>query len=49
MTKEEIKVFANKYFKGFEQDIHSVSYFIYNNKVEYLVNNHYILLKELAE
>ena len=49
MTKEEIKVFASKYFKGFDQDIHYVSYFICNNKVEYLVNNHYILVKELAE
>ena len=48
LTKKEIKVFANKYFKGFEKDIHSVSYFIYNNKIEYLVNEHYILIEELA-
>ena len=47
LNKKEIKVFASKYFKGFEKDIHSVSYFIYNNKIEYLVNGHYILSIDL--
>ena len=45
MTKDEIKTFASIYFKGFEQDIHKVSYFEYNGKIEYLVNDHYLLVK----
>ena len=45
MSKKEIKAFAIAYFKGFEQDIHTVSYFEYNGKIEYLVNDHYILVK----
>lgn len=32
LNKKEIKIFANKYFIGFEKDIHSVSYFIYDKK-----------------
>ena len=44
MKKEEIKVFSNLYFKGFEQDIHKVSYFVYDGKTEYLVNDHYLLV-----
>ena len=48
MNKKEIEVFANKYFKGFEKDIRSVSYFVYDNKIEYLVNEHYLIVKELA-
>lgn len=47
MNKSEIEVFANKYFKGFEKDIHSVSYFIYDNKIEYLINGHYIMSNDL--
>lgn len=48
MNKKEIEVFANKHFKGFKKDIHSVSYFIYDHRIEYLVNGHYLLVKELA-
>ena len=44
MSKEEIQKFANKYFKGFEKDIYKVSYFIYRNKTEYLVNDYYLLV-----
>lgn len=44
MNKEEIREFAKKYFKGFDDDISKVSYFTYNNKTEYLINDHYLLV-----
>ena len=42
MSKHEINEFANKYFKGFAIDIYKVSYFTYNSKTEYLINDHYL-------
>ena len=44
MNKEEMEIFGNKYFKGFENDICKVSYFKFNNETEYLINDHYLLV-----
>lgn len=40
----EIIKFTKKYFPAYMGDIGSVSYFDYNGKREYLINNHYILI-----
>lgn len=34
-----------KYFKFYGSDIKKVTYFIYGNKIEYLINDHYIYTK----
>lgn len=44
MNKNEIREFANKYFKGFTDNIFKVSYFEYSNKTEYLINDHYLFI-----
>lgn len=44
MSKEEMREFADKYFKGFANNIFKISYFEYNNKTEYLINDHYLLV-----
>ncbi len=42
MNRYEIEEFANKYFKVYGTDIRKVSYIIYDDIIEYLVNDHYI-------
>jgi len=44
LNKKEIIEFTKKYFPNYIGDIRSVSYVDYNNKREYLVNGHYILI-----
>ena len=40
----EIIEFTKKYFPKCIGNVRSVSYFDYNNKREYLINNHYIFV-----
>lgn len=42
LNRSEIKKFVNKYFKIYGTDIRRVSYIIYDDIIEYLVNDHYI-------
>ena len=42
LIKEDMELFAEKYFLGFKKDIWKVSCISYENKIEYLVNNHYL-------
>lgn len=41
----ELKIFRNKYFKVYGDDIITVSYVVHNNIIEYLINEHYIFKK----
>ena len=45
----EILEFTKKNFPAYMGDIRSVSYFDYNNKREYLINNHYIFVIDLKK
>lgn len=45
LNKIELESFRKKYFKVYGNDIKKVTYFIYDNKIEYLVNDHYIYTK----
>ena len=49
LNRIEIIEFTKKYFPNYLGDIRSVSYFDYNNKREYLINNHFIFVIELKE
>lgn len=49
LNRIEILKFTKKYFPTYAGDIRSVSYFDYNNKREYLINNHYIFVVDLKE
>lgn len=44
LNNKEMKLFTEKYFKEFDYDIKKVSYFEYNGKIEYLINDHYIFV-----
>ena len=44
LNKEELDVFADKYFKPFKQDIYSVSLVEHIDTYEYLVNGHYLFV-----
>lgn len=44
LNKKEMKIFINKYFRGWDEDIKSVSVISYDNVDEYLINGHYIFL-----
>lgn len=44
LNKKEILRFINKYFKGWDKDIRSVSVISYDSVDEYLINGHYIFL-----
>lgn len=39
MNRVEIEQFTNKYFPYYKGDIHRVSYIVYEDRVEYLINN----------
>lgn len=47
LNRIEILEFTKKYFPAYIGDIRSVSYFDYNDKREYLINNHYIFVVNL--
>lgn len=44
LNRIEIKEFTKKYFPAYIRDIRSVSYFDYNSKREYFINNHYLFV-----
>lgn len=39
MNRVEIEQFTKKYFPEYIGDIHRVSYIVYNDRVEYLIND----------
>lgn len=45
LNKVELERFIKKYFKAYGDDIKKVTYFIYSNRIEYLINDHYIFTK----
>lgn len=45
LNKKELEKFTKKYFKEYGNDIKKVTYFIYSNRIEYLINDHYIYIK----
>lgn len=45
LNKAELEKFTKKYFKEYGNNIKKVTYFIYKNKIEYLINDHYIYTK----
>lgn len=49
LNKEELDVFADKYFKPFKQDIYSVSVVEHKDTYEYLVNGHYLFVVNKKE
>lgn len=44
MNRVEIYEFTQKYFKSYGKDIKKVSYIVYEDRTEYLINNHYLFL-----
>lgn len=44
MNRLELNEFISKYFKQYGNDIKRVSYIVYNDKTEYLINNHYLFI-----
>lgn len=49
LNKEELDAFADKYFKPFKRDIHSVSLVGHKDTYEYLVNGHYLFVVNKKE
>ncbi len=48
MNRVELKQFTKKYFKEYNNDIRRVSYIIYDNRIEYLVNGWYLFQERLV-
>lgn len=44
MNRVEIYEFTQKYFKAYRKDIKKVSYIVYDDRTEYLINNHYLFI-----
>ena len=44
LNEKELKVFINRYFKEYKNDIKKVSLITYKGINEYLVNDHYIFI-----
>ncbi len=44
MNRVELNEFVKKHFKEYENDIKKVSYIVYKDKIEYLINNHYLYI-----
>ncbi len=42
MNRVELKQFAQKYFKEYNNDIRRVSYIIHDDRIEYLINGWYL-------
>lgn len=49
LNRIEIMEFIKRYFPAYIGDIRSVSYFDYNGKREFLINNHYIFVVNLKK
>lgn len=49
LNGNEILEFTKKYFPAYIGDVRSVSYFDYNGKREFLINNHYIFVVNLKK
>ena len=49
LKRIEIMEFIKRYFPAYIGDIRSVSYFDYNGKREFLINNHYIFVVNLKK
>lgn len=49
LNRMEIMEFTKKYFPAYIGDTKSVSYFDYNGKREFLINNHYIFVVNLKK
>lgn len=45
LKEKALERFIKKYFKKYGNDIKKVTYFIYGNRIEYLINDHYIFIK----
>ena len=45
MNRIELRKFITKYFKVYGNDIKKVSYIIYKDRIEYLINDHYLFVK----
>lgn len=46
MNRLEIEAFTNKYFPQYKKDIRRVSYIKYEDRIEYLINEHYLLVEK---
>lgn len=44
MSRIEIEEFTDKYFPQYKGDIRRVSYIKYKDRIEYLINNHYLFI-----
>ncbi len=44
MNRIEIEKFTDKYFPNYKGDIRKVSYIVYQDRIEYLINNHYLFI-----
>lgn len=44
MNRIEIENFTNKYFPNYKGDIRKVSYVVYEDRIEYLINGHYLYI-----
>ena len=42
LNRIELKEFTNKYFRVYGDDIRKVTYIIYDDITEYLINEHFI-------
>lgn len=47
MNRVELKQFVQKYFKEYGDDIRKVSYSIFDDRIEYLVNGWYLFQERL--
>lgn len=45
LNRKELEKFTKKYFREYGNDIKKITYFTYGNKIEYLINDHYIYTK----
>lgn len=45
MSRIELEKFIIKYFRVYGKDIKKVSYIIYEDRIEYLINDHYLYSK----
>lgn len=47
MNRVELKQFVQEYFKEYRDDIRKVSYIIFDDRIEYLVNDWYLFQERL--
>lgn len=46
MNRVELKQFVQEYFKEYGDDIRKVSYIIFDDRIEYLINEHYLFVEK---